>query len=126
MSNIWKSATYSFSYFMWYEDSNGSYLKAKDVLKSSANQVKQQHTMKDGNCLATTFNDLTEELNSHSNYYQKFTETFFTKQEIAHGFELFLFHLAFVSPSIALEQSRRIAVTINDILGSSDNHWELL
>lgn len=123
LSNIWKNASYCFSYFMWSEESTGGYVKAKDVIK--ANQHKSP---KDAatNPLVTTFNDLTEELQTTSNYYQKFADAFFSKQEVATSYELYLFHLAFVTSGCALEHGRRIAVTINDILGSSDNHWDLL
>lgn len=123
LSNIWKNATYCYSYFFWSEESAGGYMKAKDVIK--ANQHKSQ---KDAatNPLVTTFNDLTEELQTTSNYYQKFTDAFFSKQEVVTSYELYLFHLAFVTSSCALEHGRRIAVTINDILGPSDNHWDLL
>lgn len=121
LSHIWKSPSYCFSYFMWYEDNSGGYLRAKDVPKG-----KQTGKEVAVNPLTTTFNDLAEELQSQSNYYQKFTETFFGKQEVVTGYELYLFHLAFVSSSCALEHSRRIAVTINDILGTGDGHWDLL
>lgn len=108
---------------MWSEERTGGYVKAKDVIKANYHKTQKDPSV---HPLVTTFNDLTEELQTTSNYYQKFADAFFSKQEVVTSYELYLFHLAFVSSSCALEHGRRIAVTINDILGPGDSHWELL
>ncbi|GAB0090824.1 Hermansky-Pudlak syndrome 1 [Sergentomyia squamirostris] len=103
-SLIWKSSSLSFSYFTWYEDELGQYLDPKDV----------------PSCPETSSTSV--------NYYQKITETLFPKNitKAAKSFELYLVHLGLVNSNLCLEHSRRIAVTINDLMGINRIPMDLL
>lgn len=103
-SLIWKSPALSFSFFTWYEDECGQYLDPKDVPSSVENP------------------------STSANYYQKITETLFPKTPLARikSYDLYLVHLGLVNSNLCLEHSRRIAVTINDIIGINGNPLDIL
>ncbi|XP_059607673.1 BLOC-3 complex member HPS1 [Phlebotomus argentipes] len=103
-SLIWKSPALSYSFFTWYEDECGQYLDPKDVPSCPEN-----HT-------------------TSANYYQKITETLFPRTSVARikSFDLYLVHLGLVNSNLCLEHSRRIAVTINDVIGITGNPLDIL
>ncbi|XP_055694276.1 BLOC-3 complex member HPS1 [Lutzomyia longipalpis] len=104
-SVIWKGPELCFSFFTWYEDECGQYLDPKEVSACPENPT------------------------ASANYYQKITETLFqrttTVQRIK-SYDLYLIHLGLVNSNLCLEHSRRISMTINDIMGSGGNPLDIL
>ncbi|XP_055595934.1 BLOC-3 complex member HPS1 isoform X2 [Uranotaenia lowii] len=112
MSMIWKDVTFSYGYFLWFEDPNGTALKPKEIPDLSAISTKPQLI---AGILA-------------GDYYRRLIETCFprTSPSKIRCYELFCVHLGLVTSTNVLEHCRRLAVTITDLTGCVGNPIELL
>ncbi|XP_055535291.1 BLOC-3 complex member HPS1 [Wyeomyia smithii] len=112
MSMIWKDITYSYGYFLWFEDINGTALKPKEFPDFSTVSTKPQLIP---GILA-------------GDYYQRLIETCFprTAANKIRCYELYCVHLGLVTSTNVLEHCRRLAVTITDLTGCVGNPIDLL
>ncbi|XP_062698219.1 BLOC-3 complex member HPS1 [Aedes albopictus] len=104
MSMIWKDVTFSYGYFLWFEDANGTALKPKEFPDFSTISTKPQ-------LIAGILS---------GDYYQRLIETCFprTAPSKIRCYELFCVHLGLVTSTNVLEHCRRLAVTITDLTGN--------
>ncbi|XP_058828626.1 BLOC-3 complex member HPS1 [Topomyia yanbarensis] len=111
-SMIWKDVTFSYGYFIWFEDANGTALKPKEFPDFSTVSTKPQLI---AGILA-------------GDYYQRLIETCFprTAPSKIRCYELFCVHLGLVTSTNVLEHCRRLAVTITDLTGCVGNPIDLL
>uniref|UniRef100_A0A182MXI0 FUZ/MON1/HPS1 third Longin domain-containing protein n=1 Tax=Anopheles dirus TaxID=7168 RepID=A0A182MXI0_9DIPT len=114
MSMIWKDVTFSYAYFLWFEDEHGTTLKPNEP---------PNH----GSVLPATKPSLIAGILA-GDYYQRLIETCFTRTPSSkvRCYELFLVHLGLVTSTIVLEHCRRLAVTITDLTGCIGNPIDLL
>uniref|UniRef100_A0A182Q7R1 FUZ/MON1/HPS1 third Longin domain-containing protein n=1 Tax=Anopheles farauti TaxID=69004 RepID=A0A182Q7R1_9DIPT len=114
MSMIWKDVTFSYAYFVWFEDEHGATLKPNEP---------PNH----GSVLPATKPSLIAGILA-GDYYQRLIETCFprTPSSKIRCYELFLVHLGLVTSTIVLEHCRRLAVTITDLTGCIGNPIDLL
>ncbi|XP_065092961.1 BLOC-3 complex member HPS1 [Ochlerotatus camptorhynchus] len=112
MSMIWKDVTFSYGYFLWFEDANGTALKPKEFPDFSAISTKPQ-------LIAGILS---------GDYYQRMIETCFPRTQASkiRCYELYCVHLGLVTPTNVLEHCRRLAVTITDLTGCVGNPIDLL
>ncbi|XP_046385699.1 Hermansky-Pudlak syndrome 1 protein isoform X2 [Ischnura elegans] len=106
---MWKDNTFNYAYFLWFEDSNGSPLKVK-VFPSS---LLKQFPIPGVLC---------------GDFYLKLIEECFPKMPPAkvQCYELFCIHLGLATASCVLEQSRRLAATVWEVTGASNNPIDVL
>ncbi|KFB44790.1 AGAP011210-PA-like protein [Anopheles sinensis] len=114
MSMIWKDVTFSYAYFVWFEDEHGTTLKPNEPPNHGAGLPATKPSLIAG-ILA-------------GDYYQRLIETCFprTPSSKVRCYELFLVHLGLVTSTIVLEHCRRLAVTITDLTGCIGNPIDLL
>nr|XP_049466231.1 Hermansky-Pudlak syndrome 1 protein homolog [Anopheles coluzzii] len=114
MSMIWKDVTFSYAYFLWFEDEHGATLKPNEPATHGA-------------VLPATKPSLTAGILA-GDYYQRLIESCFprTPSSKVRCYELFLVHLGLVTSTIVLEHCRRLAVTITDLTGCIGNPIDLL
>ncbi|XP_058128472.1 BLOC-3 complex member HPS1 [Anopheles ziemanni] len=114
MSMIWKDVTFSYAYFVWFEDEHGTTLKPNEPPNHGAGLPATKPSLVAG-ILA-------------GDYYQRLIETCFprTPSSKVRCYELFLVHLGLVTSTIVLEHCRRLAVTITDLTGCIGNPIDLL
>ncbi|XP_053670434.1 BLOC-3 complex member HPS1 [Anopheles nili] len=114
MSMIWKDVTFSYAYFLWFEDEHGATLKPNEPPSHGAVLPATKPSLIAG-ILA-------------GDYYQRLIETCFprTQANKVRCYELFLVHLGLVTSTIVLEHCRRLAVTITDLTGCIGNPIDLL
>uniref|UniRef100_A0AAG5DLD3 FUZ/MON1/HPS1 first Longin domain-containing protein n=1 Tax=Anopheles atroparvus TaxID=41427 RepID=A0AAG5DLD3_ANOAO len=114
MSMIWKDVTFSYAYFIWFEDEHGTTLKPNEPPIHGAGLPATKPSLIAG-ILA-------------GDYYQRLIETCFprTPSSKIRCYELFLVHLGLVTSTIVLEHCRRLAVTITDLTGCIGNPIDLL
>ncbi|XP_012287856.1 Hermansky-Pudlak syndrome 1 protein homolog isoform X2 [Orussus abietinus] len=109
LSVMWKDTTFNYAYFLWFEDSSGSPLKCKTYMN---------HLIKNFPVPGILCGD----------YYRKLAETCFPKISInkIRIYELYCVHLGLATPSCVLEHSRRLAATICEVTGFSNNPADIL
>ncbi|XP_053659123.1 BLOC-3 complex member HPS1 [Anopheles marshallii] len=114
MSMIWKDVTFSYAYFLWFEDEHGATLKPNEP---------PNH----GTVVPATKPSLIAGILA-GDYYQRLIESCFprTPSSKVRCYELFLVHLGLVTSTIVLEHCRRLAVTITDLTGCIGNPIDLL
>uniref|UniRef100_A0A182WDD6 Uncharacterized protein n=1 Tax=Anopheles minimus TaxID=112268 RepID=A0A182WDD6_9DIPT len=114
MSMIWKDVTFSYAYFLWFEDEHGATLKPNEPPNHGAVLPATKPSLIAG-ILA-------------GDYYQRLIESCFprTPSSKVRCYELFLVHLGLVTSTIVLEHCRRLAVTITDLTGCIGNPIDLL
>ncbi|CAG9815580.1 unnamed protein product [Phaedon cochleariae] len=97
MQLIWKDTKFSYAYFIWFEDSNGTPLKPTVFPEQ----------------LSSLPGILCED------FYKKLKEKCFPKMQPSkvRCYELFCLHIGLVTASVVLEQNRRLAATISEIRG---------
>lgn len=110
-SMAWKDIGFNYTYFLWFEDLNGTRLKPKEtILQSNLNKPRIPVGVTSGN------------------YYTWLIDTCFPKMD--HNkvkcFELFCVHLGLVTQTCVLEHFRRISATINDIMAVHPDATDLL
>uniref|UniRef100_A0A2M4CSJ7 Putative agap011210-pa-like protein n=1 Tax=Anopheles darlingi TaxID=43151 RepID=A0A2M4CSJ7_ANODA len=118
MSMIWKDVTFSYAYFLWFEDEHGMALKPNEP-------PNHQHHGATG--LPATKPTLMAGILA-GDYYHRLIETCFPRSSSGkiRCYELFLVHLGLVTSTIVLEHCRRLAVTITDLTGCIGNPIDLL
>ncbi|CAH1399468.1 unnamed protein product [Nezara viridula] len=106
---MWRDTTFSYAYYLWFEDGAGSAIKPK---VSPATAIKTLP-------LPGVFN---------GDFYQRLIETCFPKNQSnkVRCFELYCVHIGLATSSCVLEQSRRIAATICEVTGVPSNPLDLL
>ncbi|XP_071448047.1 BLOC-3 complex member HPS1 [Hetaerina americana] len=106
---MWKDNTFNYAYFLWFEDTNGSPLKVK-VFPSS---LLKQFPIPGVLC---------------GDFYQKLIEECFPKIPASkvQCYELFCIHLGLATASCVLEHSRRLAATVWEVTGTSNNPIDVL
>uniref|UniRef100_A0A2M4C1C2 FUZ/MON1/HPS1 third Longin domain-containing protein n=1 Tax=Anopheles marajoara TaxID=58244 RepID=A0A2M4C1C2_9DIPT len=118
MSMIWKDVTFSYAYFLWFEDEHGTALKPNEP----PNRCLSCGTGLLGLlvCVLVFF------LLCVSS--RRLIETCFPRSSSGkiRCYELFLVHLGLVTSTIVLEHCRRLAVTITDLTGCIGNPIDLL
>ncbi|XP_050090314.1 Hermansky-Pudlak syndrome 1 protein homolog isoform X1 [Anopheles aquasalis] len=116
MSMIWKDVTFSYAYFLWFEDEHGTALKP--------NEPPNHHGAPG---LPATKPSLMAGILA-GDYYHRLIETCFPRSSSGkiRCYELFLVHLGLVTSTIVLEHCRRLAVTITDLTGCIGNPIDLL
>ncbi|XP_050420631.1 uncharacterized protein LOC126833377 [Adelges cooleyi] len=102
---LWKDTTFTYSYFMWFEDQSGTSLKPKLQVASS-----------DAYPGILT-----------GDYYEKLLEMCFPRmpQGKVRCFELFCVHLGLATASCVLEHSRRLSATVWEVTGRPSNLLDL-
>ncbi|XP_058065061.1 BLOC-3 complex member HPS1 isoform X2 [Anopheles bellator] len=115
MSMIWKDVTFSYAYFLWFEDEHGTALKPNEPPNHGATGLPATKPSLIAGILA-------------GDYYQRLIEVCFPRSSTGkiRCYELFLVHLGLVTSTIVLEHCRRLAVTINDLTGCIGNPIDLL
>lgn len=108
LSVIWKDTTFSYGYFLWFEDSSGATLKPKVFPTKSSRSLPQPGIL----CC---------------DFYMKLKEICFPKMnpEKVRCYELFCIHLGLVSASCVLEHTRRLSATIGDLKGYPSHPLEI-
>uniref|UniRef100_A0A182K1A7 FUZ/MON1/HPS1 third Longin domain-containing protein n=1 Tax=Anopheles christyi TaxID=43041 RepID=A0A182K1A7_9DIPT len=114
MSMIWKDVTFSYAYFLWFEDEHGATLKPNESPNHGAVLPATKPSLIAGILVG--------------DYYQRLIESCFprTPSSKVRCYELFLVHLGLVTSTIVLEHCRRLAVTITDLTGCIGNPIDLL
>uniref|UniRef100_A0A336LSK3 CSON015331 protein n=1 Tax=Culicoides sonorensis TaxID=179676 RepID=A0A336LSK3_CULSO len=112
LNMMWKDVAFHYTYFMWFEDMNGMAIKPKDIPNFSVVSLKPQLSV---GILS-------------GDYYQRFIEAAFpkTNPNKIKCYELYCIHLGLVTSTVVLEHCRRLAATINDVVGISRNSTDLL
>ncbi|XP_038112878.1 Hermansky-Pudlak syndrome 1 protein homolog [Culex quinquefasciatus] len=111
-SMIWKDTTFSYGYFLWFEDVNGTALNPKELPDSTTSSSKPSLI---AGILA-------------GDYYHRMIEQGFPRSAPSkiRCYELFCVHIGLVTPTNVLEHCRRLSVTINDVTGCVGNPIDLL
>ncbi|XP_021934600.1 Hermansky-Pudlak syndrome 1 protein homolog isoform X2 [Zootermopsis nevadensis] len=106
---MWKDTTFSYAYFLWFEDSSASPLKPKIFPTAALKNFPRPGIL----C---------------GDFYQKLAEFCFPKTSLCkvHCYELYCVHLGLATSSCVLEQSRRLAATIWEVTGMPSNPVDLL
>ncbi|KAL3277184.1 hypothetical protein HHI36_012535 [Cryptolaemus montrouzieri] len=109
MSLMWKDTTFSYAYFLWFEDSNGT------PLKSSVPLTNPNKTLPVPGLL-------------NNDFYQKLKEICFPKMAPSkiRCYEIFCIHLGLVSHPCVLEHTRRLAATIWELSGHPSHPIDLI
>ncbi|KAL1510025.1 hypothetical protein ABEB36_004681 [Hypothenemus hampei] len=103
---IWKGDTFTYGYFLWFEDSDGEHLKISAIQKIP------------DKCPGILGVD----------YYTKLKAMYFPKISAAkiRIYELFVMNLGIVSASALLQQAKKLSSTIWDLKGFPNNAIDLL
>ncbi|XP_069670133.1 BLOC-3 complex member HPS1 [Periplaneta americana] len=106
---MWKDTTFSYAYFLWFEDSSAAPMKPK-IFPTAAIKTFPRPGILCGD------------------FYQKLAEACFPKTSLCkiHCYELYCIHLGLATSSCVLEQSRRLAATIWEVTGMPSNPIDLL
>ncbi|KAJ4431514.1 hypothetical protein ANN_20112 [Periplaneta americana] len=106
---MWKDTTFSYAYFLWFEDSSAAPMKPK-IFPTAALKTFPRPGILCGD------------------FYQKLAEACFPKTSLCkiHCYELYCIHLGLATSSCVLEQSRRLAATIWEVTGMPSNPIDLL
>ncbi|XP_045467647.1 Hermansky-Pudlak syndrome 1 protein homolog [Harmonia axyridis] len=109
MSLMWKDTIFSYAYFLWFEDSNGT------PLKSSVPLTNPNKTLPVPGLL-------------NNDFYQKIKEICFPKMSPSkiRCYEIFCIHLGLVSQPCVLEHTRRLAATIWELNGHPSHPIDLI
>ncbi|XP_050543318.1 uncharacterized protein LOC126906659 [Daktulosphaira vitifoliae] len=102
---LWRDITFTYSYFLWFEDQSGTSLKPKS---DSATLELFPGILSD-------------------DYYEKLVELCFPRmpQGKVRCFELFCVHLGLATASCVLEHSRRLSATVWEVTGRPSNLLDL-
>ncbi|XP_071050896.1 BLOC-3 complex member HPS1 isoform X1 [Onthophagus taurus] len=108
-SIIWKDMTFSYAYFLWFEDVSGSPLKPT---------VSPMHFNRSLPIPGTFCDD----------YYRHLKEACFPKMppQKIRCYELYTIHLGLVTTQCVLEHTRRLSATIWELKGHPDHPIDLL
>ncbi|KAG8224327.1 hypothetical protein J437_LFUL004283 [Ladona fulva] len=106
---MWKDNTFNYAYFLWFEDNYGSPLKVKVFPSSTLKQFPIPGIL----C---------------GDFYSKLIEECFPKMSPSkiHCYELYCIHLGLATASCVLEHSRRLAATVWEVTGTSNNPIDVL
>ncbi|GJQ86235.1 hypothetical protein Trydic_g8935 [Trypoxylus dichotomus] len=109
LSLIWKDTTFSYAYFVWFEDTSGSPVKPT-IFPTHASKPLPQPGILSGD------------------FYQKLKEACFPKMSPnkIRCYELYCVHLGLATAQCVLEHARRIAATIWELKGHPDHPIDLL
>ncbi|KAI4458729.1 hermansky-pudlak syndrome protein 1 [Holotrichia oblita] len=109
LSIIWKDTTFSYAYFLWFEDTSGSAVKPT-IFPTHASKPLPQPGILSGD------------------FYEKLKEMCFPKisPNKIRCYELYCVHLGLATAQCVLEHTRRIAATIWEIKGQPDHPIDLL
>ncbi|XP_044757484.1 Hermansky-Pudlak syndrome 1 protein homolog [Coccinella septempunctata] len=109
MSLMWKDTIFSYAYFLWFEDSNGT------PLKSTVPLTNPNKTLPVPGLL-------------NNDFYQKIKEICFPKMSPSkiRCYEIFCVHLGLVSQPCVLEHTRRLAATIWELSGHPSHPMDLI
>lgn len=111
-SIIWKDKTFSYSYFLWFEDDCGNPLKPLKLSNKDTDDIE----------VHTPENDLSIPPGIIcGDFYKHLACKVLPKHDIKHVriFELFCIHLGLTTSPCILEQTRRLAATVWEISGYS-------
>jgi len=102
---LWKDNTFTYSYFLWFEDQSGTSLKPR---------------------VQPTATDLFPGI-LNGDYYEKLLEQCFPRMQKGkvRCFELFCVHLGLATASCVLEHSRRLSATVWEVTGRPSNLLDL-
>lgn len=106
---MWKDTTFNYAFYLWFEDTTGSPLKPRVCPTIAVKSLPIPGVL----C---------------GDFYQRLVELCFPKS--APGkvrcFELYCIHLGLATSSCVLEHSRRLAATIYEVTGITNNPVDLL